>query len=272
MCHGANVAFVELARAGAITCGAAMVPCPWFPEIATAAAAEPGLDLGVHLTLTSEWSGYRWGPVSAEGRRLADRDGYFPRTVPDLRARLDIGAAEAELRAQIERAMAMGIRPTHLDTHMGACLVPELRAVYLRLGRDYRLPVLLPRAFGQYVGALNMGARPEGDAAAYAGLLEATGQPQIDEFRMTPGVGSAEVEPAYRALLTTVEPGVTFVALHCNAPGDIEAIVPPRAHWRTDEYALFGAGAPAGWMAGAGVIPIGMRVIRIRPGTATLLG
>ena len=58
MCHGANVAFLELARSGNVTCGSVMVPCPWYREIAAAAAEDPSLDLGVHLTLTSEWPQY----------------------------------------------------------------------------------------------------------------------------------------------------------------------------------------------------------------------
>jgi predicted glycoside hydrolase/deacetylase ChbG (UPF0249 family) len=81
MCRGANRAFLELARAGRIDCGSVMVPCSWFPEIAREAVADPSLDLGVHLTLTSEWLGYRWGPVAVRSRAsgLLDADGYFHR-------------------------------------------------------------------------------------------------------------------------------------------------------------------------------------------------
>ena len=84
MCHGANSAFLDLARAGRIDCGSVMVPCPWFPEIAETAAADPSLDLGVHLTLTSEWPRYRWGPISTRSRAsgLLDPDGYLWRDVP----------------------------------------------------------------------------------------------------------------------------------------------------------------------------------------------
>lgn len=266
MCHGANVAFLDLARTGAVTCGSVMVPCPWFPEIAAAAAAEPALDLGIHLTLTSEWAQYRWRPLSTVSRAsgLLDDDGYFPRNCLDLRARVVPEAAEIEMRAQIERARAAGIDPTHLDTHMGAALVPELLEIYLRLGREYRLPVLLPRNFAAYAGVLRMGELDPGRYATAVAALDAAGAPVLDHFRMTPGVPSTETERAYRALLTEVPAGVTYVALHCNAPGDIEIIVPPRAHWRTDEYRLFGSGAPAQWLAAAGVTPIGMREIRDR--------
>jgi predicted glycoside hydrolase/deacetylase ChbG (UPF0249 family) len=90
MCHGANRAYLELARAGHVTCGSVMVPCPWFREIAEVAAADPGIDLGIHLTLTSEWAQYRWRPISTTSRAsgLIDGDGYFWRDVKSLRAHL----------------------------------------------------------------------------------------------------------------------------------------------------------------------------------------
>ncbi len=68
MCHGANVAFLELSRRGLISCGSVMAPCPWFPEAADLARQQPKLDLGVHLTLTSEWDHYRWRPLSTVER------------------------------------------------------------------------------------------------------------------------------------------------------------------------------------------------------------
>src|SRR6185437_3923106 len=115
MCHGGNRAYLELAAKRAVTCGSVMVPCPWFREIAEAAAADPALDLGVHLTLTSEWAQYRWRPLSTTSRTsgLIDRDGYFWRDVASLRAHLVPEAAETELRAQIEYAIAAGMQPSH---------------------------------------------------------------------------------------------------------------------------------------------------------------
>ena len=264
MCHGANVAFLELARSGGVTCGSVMVPCPWFREIADAAAADRTLDLGVHLTLTSEWPQYRWGPLTTVSRAsgLVDEQGYFPRNCLELRPRLVVEAAEVEFRAQIDRALAAGIDVTHLDTHMGAAVVPELVGVYVRLGREYRLPVVLPRELDSYTGVLRMGEIPPGIHEAVVAALDAAGLPVIDRFRMTPGVPSADVDAQYRTMIDTLPPGVTFFAVHCNAPGDIETIVPPRAHWRTDEYRLFGSGRPARWIADAGIRAVGMRAVR----------
>jgi YdjC-like protein len=276
MCHGANQAYLELFKAGAVDTGSVMVPCPWFPEIAEAARRDRGLDLGVHLTLTSEWDGYRWRATSTSSPAsgLVDDDGYLPRNCLKLRQRLVPEAAEAEMRAQIERALAGGIDMTHLDTHMGAALVPELLAILLRLGRAYRVPVLLPRNLASYLDVLRLGAVDPAPYATAVAALEAAGTPIVDQFRMTPGVPSTEVPAAYRALLTQVPAGFTFVALHCNAPGEIESIVPGRAHWRTDEYRLFGSGEPQRWLDEAGIARVGYRKLRelYRSVTATSSG
>src|SRR5205807_6599487 len=264
MCHGANVAFLELARSRSVTCGSIMVPCPWFREIASAAAQDPALDLGVHLTLTSEWPQYRWGPLSTHSRAsgLVDEHGYFPRNCLDLRARLNVEAADIEFRAQVDRALQAGIDVTHLDTHMGAALVPELVDIYTRLGLEYRLPILLPREIDSYIGVLRMGEITPGIYERIVAQLEARGLPVFDRFRMTPEPPGPDVESTYRTMIEALPAGATFFALHCNAPGDIEVIVPSRAHWRTNEYHLFRSGAPMRWMAEAGVRPIGMREIR----------
>jgi predicted glycoside hydrolase/deacetylase ChbG (UPF0249 family) len=265
MCHGANVAFVELSHGGALTCGSVMVPCPWFPEIARIAAEDQSLDLGVHLTLTSEWPNYRWGPLTRAPKSsgLVDDEGYFPRNVAPLAEGVDPEAAEAEMRAQVERALAFGIDATHLDTHMGAALSPALVDAYCRVGRDYDLPVLLPRRGEQYAKVLKLDT-PEAFAKwrEVIARLEDAGMPLVDDFAMTPGAPVGESEAAYRALVETLPEGLTFVALHPNAPGDIETIVPPRAHFRTDEYELLRNGRIKAWLEEAGVQTIGMRALR----------
>jgi predicted glycoside hydrolase/deacetylase ChbG (UPF0249 family) len=264
MCHGANKAYLDLFRAGAVTSGSIMVPCPWFMEIAEAASTDRTLDLGVHLTLTAEWPHYRWRPISTSSPAsgLLDDDGYLPRNCLELGRRLVPEAADVEMRAQVERALAAGIDATHIDTHMGAAFIPELFPIYLAIGRDYDLPVLVPRDLDSYLSVLRVGEVDRAACANAAAAIEAGGQPVVERFRMTPGVESDEVDAAYWRLLTDLGPGLTYVALHCNAPGDIETIVPPRAHWRTDEYKLFGSGVPRRWMAEAGIVATGYRAIR----------
>src|SRR5262245_17234171 len=136
MCHGANAAFARLAGQGFITSGSVMVPCPWFRELAELANARPEVDIGGHLTLTSQWRHYRWRPLTGASRAsgLVDGDGYMWSKVKPLREHAAAGAVEAELRAQIDAALAAGIDVTHLDAHMGAVLAPEFAGIYVRLG------------------------------------------------------------------------------------------------------------------------------------------
>jgi len=124
-----------------------MVPCPWFPEIADYAKSHPDADLGVHLTLTSERTLYRWGPVSPNKvRSLVDQHGYFHPTWM-ANTRIKLGDVARELRAQIEKALAMGMRPTHLDSHQFALYSSgkDLFELLVGLGREYGLPVPVSR-------------------------------------------------------------------------------------------------------------------------------
>ena len=158
-------------------------------------------------------------PISTASRSsgLVDDDGYLPRRCRPLRAQLVPEAAEIEMRAQIDRALAAGIDATHLDTHMGAALVPELLAITLRLGREYRLPVLLPRDLASYLDRLDLGPVDPGALRGAVAELEAAGAPIVDHFRMTPGVPSAEAPAAYRepARHASARPHLRRAALQC---------------------------------------------------------
>jgi hypothetical protein len=113
-----------------------------------------------------------------------------------------------------------------------------------------------------------MGETPPGLYADAVRALDAIGHPLFDRFAMTPGVPSTDAEATYRSMIEGLAAGSTFFALHCNAPGDIETVVPPRAHWRTDEYRLFGSGLPSSWARAAGIRLTGMREVRDRWRTA----
>lgn len=265
MCHGANVAFLELSRSGALNCGSVMVPCPWFPEIASEAAGDDALDLGVHLTLTSEWAGYRWGPLTraSSGSGLVDDAGYFHSSVAALAKGVDPAAAKDEMRAQIERALGAGIDVTHLDTHMGAALCAPIFETTLCLGKEYGLPVLLPRKGKTYREVLKLD--PLGGGVEWNAAVTQSAQnhePLVDNFAMMPGAPHGEVAPAYRTILEALVPGITFFALHPNVTGDIETIIPPRAHWRVEETEALRDGMIAGWLDELEIQTIGMRPFR----------
>src|SRR5260221_7800243 len=112
--HPVNAASIKALESGAVNSASIMVPCPWFPEIADYAKSHPELDFGLHLTLTSERVYYRWGPVAPADKvpSLVDKNGYFHHDwSPETR--IDPREAEIELRAQIDRAYAIGVKPTH---------------------------------------------------------------------------------------------------------------------------------------------------------------
>jgi hypothetical protein len=148
MSQAVNRATFEALENGWITSASVMVPCPWFPQVVAWARAHPRADLGLHLTLTSEWTAYRWRPLSSPRAvpSLLDEDGYLPHDRATVAERALPREAEAELRAQVDAARAAGINPSHLDTHMGALVqTAPLLAVYRRLGERYRVPILVER-------------------------------------------------------------------------------------------------------------------------------
>ncbi len=264
MCHGANVAFLELSALGTITSGSVMVPCPWFPEIAVAAAADPSLDIGVHLTLTSEKEHYRWGPISgpAPTAGLTDPDGYLWRDVTSMRRHAEPAAADVELRAQIERALAAGIDVTHLDAHMGATLAPELCDIYVRLGADYGLPVLMTSTLAGYSPNNHLEGVDEATYAPFVRTASDAGQPLFDAAFETQWDRTDPAAEVYHAMFDAVPAGLTFLALHPNAPGELEVIEPESAHIRTDEYELFRGDDFRAWLDAQALERIGMRELR----------
>lgn len=268
MCHGSNQAYLDLCASGLLQTGSLMLPCPWAPELLQACQQNPALDLGIHLTLTSEWAGYRWGPISTRepASGLIDEEGYFWRRVEGVHAHLQVDAAITEMRAQIQRARQAGLDFTHLDTHMGAAILPELLQAYVDLGFADRVPVLLPRQIDDYVRTLGLVGPDEQAWLDFTTAVEARGMPLVDWFRITPGYHTADGEAGraalYEDMLHNLPPGVTYFSLHPNASGDIETIVPERAYWRTFEHAYFQSQRLRAFLQAEQIIPIGYRAIR----------
>jgi predicted glycoside hydrolase/deacetylase ChbG (UPF0249 family) len=148
MAHSINTASIKALETGLVSSGSIMIPCSWLPEIAAYARTHPEADLGLHLTLTSEWSLYRWGPVLPKDRvpSLLDGSGYLYPLESEAAAHIDAREAEAEIRAQIARAKALGIQPTHLDSHMGTLYQNKaLFDTLLRVARENKLPIRVSR-------------------------------------------------------------------------------------------------------------------------------
>jgi predicted glycoside hydrolase/deacetylase ChbG (UPF0249 family) len=149
MCHAANVATIRALESGAVTSTSIMMTCSWAKEFTDYARQHPEHCYGVHLTLNSEWSGYRWGPVAGRDKvpSLVDPDGYLWKGVAQVAEHAKANEVEIELRAQIELAKQQGVSISHLDTHMGAVMSRlDIVDVYIKLAMEYDLPMLWLRS------------------------------------------------------------------------------------------------------------------------------
>ncbi len=126
-----------------------IVPGPWFPDAVRLLKDHPGLDVGIHLCLTSEWENVKWRPLT-HAPSLVDPDGYFfpmtrqragfPPNTGFLEARPRLEEVERELRAQIETIKKHLPRTSHMTAHMGTAVsAPEFRALVEKLGKEYGL-------------------------------------------------------------------------------------------------------------------------------------
>lgn len=140
--HAANEACIRCFTQGILRSVEVMVPAPWYLEAVQLLREHPSLDVGVHLTLTSEWDRCKWGPVT-HAPSLCDQRGHFPATVAGfLESGFHLEEVEAELRAQIEIALRDIDQVSHLSSHMLTTVAtPELRELTQRLAHEYRLPL-----------------------------------------------------------------------------------------------------------------------------------
>jgi len=265
LCHAANVGAFEALGRGPATCGSMMVPCPWFTEAAALAAAQPGIDLGVHLTLNAEWSHYRWGPVAGRSRvpSLVDGDGGFLRTTAETVARARPAEVEIELRAQVERALAAGVDVTHLDAHMGTALHPPFFEIYARLARDYRLAVFAVRPDVQQLSARGLA----GAATLFnqlAQTLESFGIPVLDGFDADSlGFPVGQGLAHNRRRLAGLGPGVSYLICHAAQGGEeLVAVTPESAHARDFERGFYGGSVGQQALTEEGIRTLGMRAVR----------
>jgi predicted glycoside hydrolase/deacetylase ChbG (UPF0249 family) len=265
MCRAANEGGFEALRNGPATCGSVMVPCPWFPEAAAIARGEPAFDLGVHLTLNSEWAGYRWGPVAPRDQvpSLLDAEGYLPRTLIEVVKQAKPVEVEIELRAQIDRALAFGIDLTHLDSHMGTVLTPPFVGIYAKLAREFRLPVFVVHPRPEQLAARGL-AGAEKVFGAVVDALAADGWPILDDFDIdslgfAPGEGLAH----NRKRLDRVGPGVTYLLCHAAKGGDeLQAASGADAHAREFERTFYGGIDGRREFEKRGIKTVGMRALR----------
>jgi len=232
--HSVNAATIKGLESGLVNSASLMVPCPWFPEIADYAKSHPEADFGLHLTLTSERVYYRWGPVASKDKvpSLVDENGYFHHDWAAT-TRINPKEVDLELRAQIDRAYAMGVRPTHLDSHQYRLFDngKDLFEVVVRIANDYKLPVFVAR-----------------DWFADRPYLEKTLGPAdivIDHtITIDPSVAPDKWADFYKTALKNLQPGVTEFVIHLGfADDELKSATRERdtwgAAWRQRDFDFF---------------------------------
>ncbi|GHF50248.1 hypothetical protein HNQ07_002908 [Deinococcus metalli] len=216
LCGATVDAYAELLEVGTLTSAALMVPCPAAAEGAAVARAFPHADLGVHLTLTSEWDALRWGPVSTRDRAsgLLDAQGYFPHGTAEVQATGRPDAVATELAAQLDRARAWGVDVTHVDSHMGALAHPKFLPAVMALAGREGLPAMYPRMAPAGWRAQGFGPVAAAFAWSYGRLLQAAGRPLVDHLRMLPLHEGGDHVDVTRRMLADLPPGLTHFILH----------------------------------------------------------
>jgi predicted glycoside hydrolase/deacetylase ChbG (UPF0249 family) len=204
MTHAVNAASIKGLETGLVTSASIMVPCPWFPEMADYAKTHTDADLGLHLTLTSERVFYRWGPVAPRDKvpSLVDSNGYFHLNWTET-THIDAKEVELELRAQIERALAMGVRPTHFDSHQYRLFEngKDIFQSVQRLAHEYKLPVFMVRDWFRDRPYLRSSLSPDDLVVDHTVTIE-------------PGVVPEKWADFYTTALKNLQPGVTVFIIH----------------------------------------------------------
>jgi len=212
----ANEAVKSLLLNQHIQSTAMMAPCPAFEKIVLWYREHPEMDMGMHLTLTSEWKNYRWGPVADPKNvpGLVDPDGKFWHEVPGVVQHASSEEVKMEIRAQIEKALALGIKPSHLDTHMGTLYgTPEFAKVYFEIAMEYQIPAMVLEMTPAVVENFRNQGYPITDK-----LIADAGNytlPKLDYFFSTPkGATYQEKKENFYKLVKSLPPGLTEIIFH----------------------------------------------------------
>lgn len=241
LAHSVNLATFDALATGQVTSGSIMVPCAWLEEVTDFTRTHPQADLGLHLTLTSGSEPYQRGPVSlpSDVPSLITSTGYLYESPREAAAKMDPREVEIELKSQIRKARALGIEPTHLDTHQFLLFFrPQLFEAYLTVGRDSGLPVLLAKSafdmIRQQIGAT---------APDYESFLR-PGDIVIDQLiTILPGQEKAGWPTFYEKVLKNLNPGVTqiivHVAYHSEKAQKVLGEGPWGSAWRQEEFDFF---------------------------------
>jgi len=217
MCEEANIATSHMLENNHIQSAAVMVPCPNADNFIQWAIDQPQIDVGLHLTLTSEWKKHRWGPVSDPDSvpGLVDPEGMLWRSVPQVLEHASVAEVDKEIRAQIERSIALGYQPDHIDTHMGTLYGhPDYIKVLFNVAEEYGIPAIaIDLSDSLVVDMLRKAGYPIDDKII--GMADEYTLPKLDNITWAPhGETYEEKIETFKTLIRSLSPGLTEIVLH----------------------------------------------------------
>ncbi len=217
MCEEANIAVQSYILKGDVLSAAVMMPCPYAEDMIEWAKKHPTADIGVHLTLTSEWQKYRWTTITDPKKvpGLIDPEGKMWHEVPDVVMHASPKEVETEIHAQIDKIIKMGYRPSHIDTHMGTLYgSPEFAKVFFETAIKYNIPA----------NAIDLSDKDVADYYRAAGypindemikFLESYPLPKLDNFTSAPeGKSYVNKKENFIKLIQSLKPGLTEIIFH----------------------------------------------------------
>jgi predicted glycoside hydrolase/deacetylase ChbG (UPF0249 family) len=257
MSHDSNEGVEKATGEGVANSTSVMMPCPWVPEFKAYLDTHPALDAGLHLTLTSEWDNYRWGPLAGKANvpGLVDKQGAMYKEVAAVYFSAKPEEIDKEIHAQYDRAIAMGFTPTHLDSHMGTLFAkPAFMEKYIQLGIEKQIPVMFPggedlfyraeakaatiaelKRQGKYTEGMPIPeAAALGKAKEVGEMLWKNGLPVLDDLHNSsydwnmPDIDKRtdkEIQKwytdHYMESIGRLSPGLTMVIMHCTEPSPV---------------------------------------------------
>ena len=262
--HASNLATFECVENGSLTSASLLTPAPWFPEAAAYARSHPDVDFGIHLTLTCEYTGYRWRPLAdrAASPGLYDDEGCLWRTMNEALEHVSVVEAERELRAQIDTALAAGVDVTHIDTHMSTVIMPKFVDLYVSLALEYDIPLFVYRANPERLRQAGLGQFWDGLEPQLRRLDEA-GFPVLDHILTKTSDQPPESKEAYvRDLFASLRPGLSHFLVHPTTVSEEVAAVTENVASRVKDYELFRDQSMASLLAELGIHTTTYRQIR----------
>jgi len=242
MCEEANIAVQSYVLKGDVLSAAVMMPCPNAEEMVEWAKKHPTADIGVHLTLTSEWKKYRWTTITDPKKvpGLIDSEGKMWHDVPDVVMHASPKEVETEIHAQIDKMIQMGYKPTHLDTHMGTLYgSPEFAKVFFETAVKYNIPA----------NAIDLSDKDVAEHYRAAGYpineemikyLEAYPLPKLDNFTSAPdGKSYEDKRENFIKLVQSLKPGLTEIIFHPSILTENMKSITGSAQQRAWEAQLF---------------------------------